>query len=92
MERDHKIKIKEQENDYKSVHHHNVRVEKENVILKNELSNSIKYKNNIIKNFNNDIEDLNKLSQAFFENYLSTCEVDEIYEEIINYGEELNHK
>lgn len=74
LEREYKLKIKEHENGYKSVHSHNIRVEKENVILKNELSNAIKYKNINLKNFNEEIEELNKLSKNFFENFLSTYE------------------
>jgi hypothetical protein len=72
LEREYKLKLKEHENGYKSVHSHNIRIEKENVILKNELSNAIKYKNINVKNFNEEIEDLSKMSKKIFENFLAT--------------------
>jgi hypothetical protein len=73
-EKDFMYRLKEIEGSLKISQNHSLKIEKENVILKNNLGNVLKTKNNLIKRFNEELEDINRLSNSFFNNFIMSYE------------------
>jgi hypothetical protein len=67
-----KKKVVDFENNIKDMTNYIVKLEKENIILKNELGNSMKHKNIIIKKFNDELNNITKISQNFHDDFFST--------------------
>jgi hypothetical protein len=56
-------------NSIKDLQKYILKLEKENVVLKNEFINNIKNKNGMIKKFNEDLGDYQKITNNFMEKY-----------------------
>jgi hypothetical protein len=67
-----KKKVVDLENNIKDLTYYIVKLEKENIILKNELGNSMKHKIIIIKKFNDELNNITKISQDFHDDFFST--------------------
>jgi hypothetical protein len=52
-------------------------LEKENVVLKNEFINNIKNKNGMVKKFNDDLSDYQRITNTFLEKYSQQAKASE---------------
>ena len=56
-------------NTVKDLRKYVLKLEKENVVLKNEFTNNIKNKNGMIKKFNEDLNDYQIITMNFFDKF-----------------------
>jgi hypothetical protein len=54
-----------------------LKLEKENVVLKNEFINNIKNKNGMVKKFNDDLSDYQRITNTFLEKYSQQAKASE---------------
>ena len=64
----------ELESNLKELQRYINKIEKENIILKNELGNSMKHKNMVLKKFNDELSNITKISQNFYEDFFQAKE------------------